>query len=117
MASFPTPFGGVVTLYPLTEMDRRPTKILQFSDFSEQRWRQCSGMARFVLQMDRITYAEASAVKTFFDSAKGGFDNTWDIAIGGVTYDNMAFETDVFELKESERGIYSLRLPCRQTAA
>lgn len=116
MASFPTPFDGIVTLYPLTEIDRRPTAILQFSDFSEQRWRRCSGLARFLLTLERITYSEASAIKTFFDSVKGGFDNTWDIAIGGTTFHNMAFETDIFELRESERGIYSLRLPCRQTA-
>ena len=117
MASFPTPFAGKVALYPVTIASRRPVAILQFSDFTEQRWKRCSPLARFRIDLQQINYTELSALRTFFDSVKGGFDSTWDITLGGVTYDNMTFETDVFEARETEPGIYALSLPCRQIAA
>jgi len=117
MASFPTPFAGSVALYPVTTVSRRPVAILQFSDFTEQRWKRCVPLARFRLDLQQITYTELSAIRTFFDSVKGGFDSTWDITLNGVTYTNMTFETDTLESREIDQGIYSLTLPCRQIAA
>ena len=54
------------------------------------------------------------AIEAFFESVKGGFDSTWDINIGGTTYDHMVFETDVLADREADAELHTLTLPCRQ---
>lgn len=114
MANFPTVFGGAVTLYPLTVTNRRPVAVIQFADLSEQRWKRCAGTKAFRLRFSQINWSEANQILTFFDSVKGGFDSTWSITINGTTYNNMVFDGDTYELKETERGIYTIELACHQ---
>ena len=114
MANFPTPFNGSAALYPITAINRRPVGIIQFSDLSEQRWKRCGPTKAFILRFTQITWAEANTILTFFDSMKGGFDSTWSITLGGTTYNYMVFDSDVYDLQETERGIYRLELSCRQ---
>ena len=114
MASFPALFSGVVTLYPVTQGERRPVGILQFSDFTEQRFRKSAPLARFVLTLEDLKEADRITIETFFDSVRGGFDSTWDITLDGATYSHMAFETDTMEQKQVAGNLWSVSLPCRQ---
>ena len=114
MASFPTLFSGVVSLYPLTQGSRIPVQILQFSDFSEQRFKQSAELARFTLTLDDLSATDKATVVTFFETAKGSFDATWDITVSGNTYSYMAFASDELQCTESDGG-WSLNVACVQT--
>jgi len=115
MASFPTPFNGVVALYPVTIGKRYPVAVLKFTDASEQRYRQSAAVSRFVLQIDQATRTEKDAISDFFETAKGSFDATWDLTIGGVLYSYLAFADDRMTVTESSNGIWSLTVNIVQT--
>lgn len=115
MASFPALFSGVVSLYPLTQASRIPVQVLQFSDFSEQRWKQCSELARFSLSLDSISATDKATIVSFFEVTKGSFDATWDITVSGTTYGYMAFESDELQCMESDDGLWRLTVSCVQT--
>src|SRR5687768_8308563 len=113
MASFPALFSGSAALYPLTEESRIPAGILQFTDFTEQRFVRGANLARFVLVFDGIRKEDRDAIEDFFGDRKGGFDATWDLTLGGVTYQNMCFESDDFYCRETEPELWTVTLPVR----
>lgn len=115
MASFPALFSGVVSLYPLTRGRRQPVEIQQWSDFTEQRFVQSAEVARFQLTIDDIDATDKATIVAFFATTKGSFDATWDITIGGVTYDYMAFEDDELTCTEAADGLWSIRVAAVQT--
>ncbi len=115
MASFPTPFSGEPALYPATVGKRYPVAVHQFTDGTEQRYRQSAGVHQLALTLDGITKAEKDAVVTFFNDNKGSFDATWDITLGGVLYDYMAFASDEIKAVERENGVWSLSVQLVQT--
>ena len=114
MASFPALFSGVVSLYPLTQGSRIPVQILQFSDFSEQRFKQSAELARFTLTLDDLSATDKATVVTFFETTKGSFDATWDITVSGSTYSYMAFASDELQCTEGDAG-WTLTVACVQT--
>lgn len=113
MASFPAIFSGSVALYPLQRSTRLATKVLEFTNFTEQRWRTGNRLESFTLSFSEIVLADMLTLRTFFDARKGGFDTTWDITIGGTTYPSMMFIDDTFEATEGA-GSYSVQLRVRQ---
>lgn len=114
MADFPTPFAGAAALYPLTQEKRFPVTVLQFSDFTEQRYVRSAGLSRFRLQLTGISKAAKDDIVDFFETCKGTFDATWSIEIAGVIYDYMAFADDTLAAVESEQG-WSLNVDLVQT--
>lgn len=115
MATFPTPFAGKSALYPVTIAKRYPVAVLKFTDATEQRYRQSAAVSRFVLQIDQSTRAEKDAITDFFETVKGSFDATWDMTLGGVFYNYLAFADDKLTATESSNGIWSLTANILQT--
>lgn len=116
MASFPQRFDGEAALFPLQRNRRFPVEVQQFDDWTEQRWKLCAPTTDFVLQLDSITEADRDAIEDFFETTKGGFDTTWDIEIGGETFENMMFVDDRLVWTEGAETpqSYSTRIPIRQ---
>ena len=114
MATFPTPFAGQAALYPLTASKRFPVSVLQFTDFTEQRWVRSAGLNRFRLQLAGISKDAKDDIVTFFEDCKGSFDATWSIEVAGVTYDYVAFADDTLVAVESEQG-WSITVELVQT--
>jgi hypothetical protein len=115
MASFPALFSGSVSLYPLTRGRRFPVAIQQWSDYSEQRWVQSAEVSRFQLTIDDVNATDKGSIVTFFEGRKGSFDATWDITIGGTTYNYLAFEDDELACTEATDGLWSIRVAAVQT--
>jgi hypothetical protein len=115
MAAFPSVRSGSVALYPVTRAREYLTRVVQFSDDSEQRWRVRHPLARFMLEFNDVNGNELSEILEFWRSMKGRFDATWEIAIGGQTYQNMAFDSDDFSFVENRPNRYTVRLSCIQT--
>lgn len=115
MASFPTPFSGEPALYPATVGKRYQVTVHKFDDATEQRYRQSAGVHRLTLTLDGITKSEKDSVVDFFNDSKGSFDATWDITLGGVLYDYMAFADDEIAAVERENGVWSLTVQVVQT--
>lgn len=113
--AFPTPFAGTSALYPLTTAKRYPVGVLKFTDGTEQRFRQAAGLNSFVLSLDQITGDEKDAILSFFETAKGSFDATWDIVINSTTYSYMAFADDKISPTQGENGAWSLTIRLVQT--
>lgn len=118
MASFPAVFNGSVALYPLTEGVQIPVGVLEYTNFTQQRFVAGKAIQRFNLVLEQVSKTSRDSLQTFFDSVKGGFDKTWDITVGGVLYENMVFETDAFVDREGDTPeSWSITLPCRQVKA
>jgi hypothetical protein len=117
MASFPQLFSGSAALYPVQRSTRRATRVLEFNDFSERRWKNGPTLEAFVLALNDVSLADMLSLRSFFDDRKGGFDATWDITLAGMTYSNMAFAIDTFEAQERAANLFSISLPIRQVKA
>jgi hypothetical protein len=116
MANFPTLKSGVVNKYPTTATTRRATKVIQFVDDHEQRWKIAKGLASFNLVYSSLNGYDLSILRNFFRTTKGAFDNTFSITIGAITYDNCGFEDDTFEPTEGTRpNVYDITLRVKQT--
>jgi hypothetical protein len=113
--AFPTPFGGVSALYPVTIGTRYPVKVLQFDDGTEQRFRESAGVVRLTLSLEGMTKTEKDAVVTFFNTSKGSFDATWSITLGASTYSYMAFASDIIDPVEQQNGMWSVTVQLVQT--
>lgn len=114
MASFPALYSGIVSLYPLSHTRRQPVTVLQFSDFSEQRWKRSAPLSAFTLTVENLSATDKATVVSFFESTKGGFDSTWDITVSGATYSYMVFDADALTCTENEDG-WTITAPCHQT--
>ena len=114
MASFPTFSFGAVSLWPVTETTRRATAALQFTDFTEQRWKRGPTLKAFVLVLEDMQYADIATARSFFDARKGGFDATWDLTIGGTTYQNMCFVEDSLVDHMTHGGLRAASIQVRQ---
>lgn len=108
MPSFPAPFHGAAALYPVTRAERYPVRAIRFSDYSEQRWKRCGTTARFLLQLGGITESERQDIFDFFDDVKGDFDATWDISLGGTTYQYLAFADPELTSVEGPDGLIAM---------
>jgi hypothetical protein len=114
MASFPTLASGAAVLLPLTQTLHSPVRILQFGDFSTQRFRLSATLRRFQLQLDGLSYADYVSVRDFFEARKGAFDSTWDLTVSGTTYSYLAFESDELAAVENSDSQFTMTIPIRQ---
>jgi hypothetical protein len=115
MAAFPAPFAGATALYPLIQEKRFPVAVLQFTDFTEQRYRQSAGLAAFTLECYGIDVSAKEDIVEFFEDSKGSFDATWSITIGATTYNYMAFLEDAITAVELQDGMWAVSAKIVQT--
>lgn len=113
--SFPALFSGQVALFPLEESTRIPVEVLEYTDFTEQRWPECAPLRRFVIHCEGIKKADRDSIQSFIDTQKGGFDKTWDITVAGNLYSNMMFLSDEFHPVENEPEHWTFSLACAQS--
>lgn len=115
MASFPTVFTTSVALYPVTNAQRYPVTVLQFTDRTEQRWRESAAVRKFVLELNGLTGAERDSIISFYETMKGGFDATWDLTLAGTLYSYLCFAEDSITVTEGIDRTWSMSIPIIQT--
>ena len=111
--TFPTPFAGSSALYPVSRTHVRPVRVLEYSNLTEQRWKETFATQRFVLDLRSIRRSDMLAIRTHFDTSKGPFDHTWSITLGGITYANMMYVATPLEHRENE-GAYDMQIAIKQ---
>ena len=114
MASFPTLVSGQVSMTPFSRGLEFVTTVYKFKNFSEQRTSDRGERARFVITVTNANGYDVSNLRTFWRSAKGSFDATWDITVDGTLYSGMAFEDDDFDAVEGKAERYSVTLKAFQ---
>jgi hypothetical protein len=114
MAAFPALKSGRVGMYPLARAVGYSTRVVQFADDSEQRWRGRTRFESFSLEFADVSGYDLGLIRDFWITAKGRMDSTWTITVGGVTYARMEFETDAFTVTETKPERYAVRLLCKQ---
>lgn len=112
MASYPTLASGNVALYPVTREVMFPVQVHRALDDSEQRWQRSAPLNKFRLEYSDLSSADLATIQTFFDSIKGGYDSTWDIALAGVTYSYCCLTHD--DLSPSEDDNWKLIVDLKQ---
>jgi hypothetical protein len=116
MASFPTLSTGTAVLEPLVQSISIPMRIVQFGDFTEQRYRLRAALRRFTLNFMGISKADMQSILSFFEDCKGAYDKTWDLAVNTETFSNLAFDTDELRAEEVELNIFNLSFHVVQVA-
>lgn len=119
MASFPTLRSGSIAYFPLEDEEVLPTRVVRFNDDSEQRFASSPSLRSFVLSYRDVDGYDLSRMLEFFRARKGrfvdsAFTNLFDITVGGVQHDNMAFDHDDFEYTETKPNRYSFTLRVKQ---
>jgi hypothetical protein len=113
MATFPTLLSGHASVrYPLTESTRRGVQVLEFTDFSEQRWRTGPTLKAFTLSFTDLRWDDVVTLRAFFDARKGSFE-PFELTIAGDTHQYVVFVNDTFEASEND-GAWAVELPVRQ---
>ena len=112
MPEFPKLRTGVVTQYPARRQHVFSTRVLQFIDGNEQRFRLWpGGLRQWVIRLELLTEDELSALRDFHRGRAGrsqsfSFIDPWD----DVNYPNCTLEDDDFDavLQGEERGDVTL---------
>jgi len=115
MASFPTMQSGSIATNGTIQQLRRNIAIVTFDNGSEQRWRARRELFEVELVFKSISGYDQGAIMTFFNSMKGRFDDTWDITIEAVLYENMNFGSDTITWTSVGNGRFDSRIRCVQT--
>ena len=97
MAAFPILKTGAVAQYPAERQTRFSTRVLEFIDGREQRFREFTGgLRRWVIRLDLLDAGELADLATFFEQTATGvafsFTDPWE----GTVYPNCAVETREF---------------------
>lgn len=114
MPSFPAVRSSQITLTPLTRAVIKRAGSVDFSDHTKQSWTASDKLTNFRLNLNRITGYELAEVLSLYRSSQGRKDQSWDLTIESVTYNNMSFDTDELEIQD-EGMTYSLEVPVVQT--
>ena len=97
MASFPKLRTGAVAQYPAERQTRFSTRVLEFVDGREQRFREFGRrLRRWVIRLDYLDATELGEMAAFFDqagaSAPFAFIDPWD----GSEHSNCVVENSEF---------------------
>jgi len=114
MSDFPTLKTGAVLQYPAQKLNQFSTKVVQFMDGTEQRFRNyTSPLRRWVIQLDLLDETELHALREFFRTQAGAaetfaFTDPWD----GTNYTACSIEQDVLSdsLEDELKGRTSLTI-------
>jgi hypothetical protein len=110
-------FPNTVNLrFPLGRTVKVASKVVEFLDGSEQRYRNGPVLNAFSLAFANIPLADVSAIQSWFLSVKGAYDSTWSLAANGETFTGMCLESDELVVTETEPTRYGLSLSMRQKA-
>ncbi len=96
MSAFPKLKTLAVMQYPAEKRMQSSTRVLQFLDGSEQRFREFERpLRRWVISLELLDSREWSEIEAFFISMQGrtgafSFTDPWD----GTDYQNCSFEED-----------------------
>jgi hypothetical protein len=115
--TLPTVHNGAVALYPVNRHRATLTSVVQFCDFSEQRWKERPPLFTGVLAYTKLSSVDRAALAAFFAAQKGQFDHTWNFVMAGVNYTNLCFTDDKLQFTESTPTLWSCTLNVRQTQA
>lgn len=94
-------------MYPSRRTRAFKTRVFQFGDDTEQRFKLpagLTGLAHWDLRCDGVTSTDVTLIRNFFITAKGEFDTILELTIGGVTYSNMMLKDDDFREEERTAG-------------
>lgn len=115
MAGFPRLKTGAVMQYPAQRRSTYSTRVLQFTDGSEQRFRRHpSPLRRWVVRLEMLDEEEMRSLGAFFEEQQGrmgdfAFTDPWD----GAEYAHCSLEQDEWEgewvSEESGRGLLVIR--------
>lgn len=114
-STFPTFARGNVWLTPATRALSAPTKVLQFLNDTEQRWRAADYQESWTLIYSDLSFAEVAAIRNFFVTMKGAYDATWTFPFEGTNYTLMCFDQDEFTAEETAPLCWNVTLKIRQT--
>ena len=102
-ANFPTIKTGAVAMNGTSRELEMPTKVHEFTDSTEQRWAMRAPLSRFTLVFTDISGYDLANIRQFVATVKGGFDQTWDITLKGITYSNCSLAEDKITFSEPAR--------------
>jgi len=101
MAVFPKLKTGAAAQYPLSVEAAYETRVANFLDLSEQRFRERPGrVRRWVVDLRLLSHLELEEVERFFDEQRGGFgvfefeDPTTGSIVTSCRFDQDAISVD-----------------------
>jgi hypothetical protein len=110
-------FPSTVPLrYPLQRTVRVASRVAEFLDGSEQRFRAGPVLNAFSFTLANIPIEQVDDVRDWFLAAKGAYDTTLTLAVGAATFPNMCLESDELAVTEEQPTRFSLSLAMRQVA-
>lgn len=112
---FPEVIGGEISLWPVQRTMRRPVYVCQFSDGTEQRWRDAPALVEFSLTLEHLDSDALQEIGTFFDQVQGS-RNEFEIVIGGQTFEHMILMDDSLVQTLTASG-WAVQARCRQRRA
>src|ERR1035437_156128 len=115
MSAIPVIRGGIQGLYPVTLTIHHDTFVQQNQNGSDQRWIRNYPMVKFDLAWGALAQSEKDTLKSDFSTSKGRFTTNRSITFNGVTYTNLAGDSDVFEAIESSTIQYETKLTFSQS--
>ena len=135
MATFPTLGSGsmkvygplldqALAMYPATITNSYVTRVIRFVSDQEQRFTVRAAMFYAILEYQFVNGYDFALINDFFNEQLGKFavvnvanpseSTTFSITIGGVTYDNCAFDQDTLEPQLGRGETYSFQLAIKQ---
>lgn len=115
-STFPSFARGVVWLTPAARGLAAPTRVLQFLNDQEQRWRSADYQESWNLTYADLLFSEVTAIRNFFETVKGAYDTTWTFPFESTNYTLMCFDQDEFTAEETSPMRWTVSLKIRQTA-
>jgi len=94
-----------IAMFPSTIVDRFTTRVIRFLNDSEQRWTLHDKLHGLVLEYHNVCGYDVSVLRDFFRLRKGRYvgaslTNSFDLKLGGVTYNYCVFDQDDFVVTE-----------------
>ena len=114
MADFPLLKSGAVTQYPSSRAQQYGTRVLEFVDGGEQRFRERgSPLRQWVVRLDLLLDTELKQLEEFFRAQAGRFEefaflDPWTAA--EVPHCSLADDSFEFALTEHDRGRTTLTI-------
>lgn len=105
-----------IRLQQVTRTLSVPTRVVQFLDDTEQRWRCADPLNAWALTFTGMSAADRDSLRNFVATQKGAYDSSWTFGFFLVNYTNMAFEDDSFVEVESQPRRWDCSVKFRQTA-